>query len=137
LTLSACADDTQDWNMSADPKAPLDRTVALALVEGDVELLKEIALLFLEEYPRVLSDLHKALDAGDSKAVERYAHALRGSAANFGARAVLRAALELEQLGRAGKMSEVLPVLSSLELSLAALHGELRRLRECHAFPPT
>jgi two-component system sensor histidine kinase/response regulator len=112
--------------MSADSQTViLDRTVALARVGGDIELLKEIAELFLEEYPQVVSDLHKALEAGDSKAVERTAHGLKGSVANFGARAVVDAALELERLGRAQKLAEVSHVLSSLELALAALHGEL------------
>jgi len=105
--------------------AVLDRTIALARVGGDVELLKEIAELFLEEYPRVVNDLHKALEAGDSTAVERAAHGLKGSVANFGARAVEDAAFELEQLGRAQKLAEVSQVLNSLELALAALHGEL------------
>jgi HPt (histidine-containing phosphotransfer) domain-containing protein len=105
--------------------AVLDRTVALARVGGDVELLKEIATLFLDEYPRVLTDLHEALEAGDSKKVERAAHGLKGSVSNFGARAVEDAAFELEQLGRAQKLAEVSQVLITLELALAALHGEL------------
>jgi HPt (histidine-containing phosphotransfer) domain-containing protein len=103
----------------------LDRTVALARVGGDVELLKEIATLFLDEYPRVLTDLHKALQAGDSKGVERSAHGLKGSVSNFGAQAVVDAAFQLEQLGRAQKLAEVSQVLTTLELALAALHTEL------------
>jgi len=105
--------------------AALDRTTALARVGGDIELLKEIATLFLQEYPRVLSDLHKAVEAGDAQGVERSAHGLKGSVANFGARAVVDAAFELEKLGRAQKLAEVSQVLSSLELALAALHNEL------------
>ncbi len=112
--------------MSTDSgNAVLDRTVAMARVGGDVELLKEIAVLFLEEYPRVLVDLHKAVEAGDAKAVERNAHGLKGSVANFGARAVVDAAFELEQLGHAQKLAKVPQVLSSLEVALAALHTEL------------
>jgi HPt (histidine-containing phosphotransfer) domain-containing protein len=105
--------------------AVMDRTVAMARVGGDAELLKEIAGLFLEEYPRMLNDLHKALEAGDSQGVERTAHGLKGSVANFGARVVVDAAFELEQLGRAQKLAEVPQVLTTLELSLAALRGEL------------
>jgi HPt (histidine-containing phosphotransfer) domain-containing protein len=106
-------------------KALLDRTVAMARVGGDVELLKEIAVLFLEEYPRVLVDLHNAVEAGDAKSVERTAHGLKGSVANFGASAVVDAAFELEQLGRAQKLDDVSSALTALELSLAALHVEL------------
>jgi len=110
---------------SKSETAVLDRDVAMARVGGDVELLKEIAALFLEEYPRVVSELHKALEAGDAKAVERSAHGLKGSVANFGARSVVDAAFELEQMGRTQKLAEVAQVLNSLELALAALHTEL------------
>jgi two-component system, sensor histidine kinase and response regulator len=103
----------------------LDRTVALARVGGDEELLKEIAELFLEEYPRALSEIHQALDAGDSKALERSAHGLKGAVANFGARAVVDAAFELEQLGRAQELGPATEALLHLEQALAALHEEL------------
>ena len=106
----------------------LDRTVALARVGGDEELLKEIAVLFLEEYPRVLSALHQAVAAGDSKGVESTAHGLKGSVANFGARAAVDAALQLEQMGRAQNLAEVPPALNTLEAALAALHRELTAL---------
>ena len=106
----------------------IDRDVALARVGGDVDLLKEIAVLFLEDYPRVLLELRGALETGDAKSIERTAHGLKGSVANFGARAVVEVAFLIEQLGRAGKLAEVPPALNSLELALAELHVELASL---------
>jgi len=105
-----------------------DRTLALSRVGGDVELLKEIATIFLEDYPRSLTELHEAIERGDAKALERSAHGLKGSVANFGARAAVDAALELEQLGRDRKLAEVTHVLNTLELALAALRPELESL---------
>jgi two-component system, sensor histidine kinase and response regulator len=106
----------------------LDRGVAMARVGGDAELLTELAVLFLEEYPRTLGALHSAMERGDLKGVERAAHGLKGSVANFGARPAVEAALQLEQLGRDQKLSEVSQALCSLELALAALRGELSAL---------
>ena len=80
----------------------LDRAAALARVGGDLDLLKEIAALFLDEYPQALVDMRKALATGDAKTIERSAHGLKGSVANFGARTAVDAAFELEQLGRTG-----------------------------------
>ena len=106
----------------------LDRTVAMARVGGDIELLKEIAVLFLEEYPRVLTELHQAVADGDAGAIARTAHGLKGSVANFGAQAAVDAALQLEQMARTQKFDEVSQALNSLELALAALRGELTAL---------
>ena len=88
-------------------------------------MLKEIAVLFLDEYPRSLDEIHKALSAGDARTLERSAHGLKGAVANFGARAAVDAAFQLEQLGRAHKLDQVPPALAALERTLACLHAEL------------
>ena len=103
----------------------LDRATALARVGGDLDLLKEIAGLFLDEYPRALDEIHRALAAGDAKMIERSAHGLKGSVANFGARAAVDAAFQLEQFGRAHKLEQVPITLAALERALACLHTEL------------
>jgi len=103
----------------------LDHATALSRVGGDLELLKEIAALFLDEYPRELAEMRKALATGDAPTLERSAHGLKGSVANFGARAAVDAAFQLEQFGKAGKLDQAPPALAELERALACLHGEL------------
>jgi HPt (histidine-containing phosphotransfer) domain-containing protein len=105
-----------------------DRGVALSRVGGDAELLREIAILFLDDYPKSLSELRDAIQTGDAKRIERTAHGLKGSVSNFGARSAVNAALELETMGRAQKLVEVEQVLRTLELALAALRPELESL---------
>jgi two-component system sensor histidine kinase/response regulator len=107
----------------------LERATALARVGGDLDLLKEIAALFLDEYPRELDEIHKALAAGDAQTLERSAHGLKGSVANFGPRAAVDAAFQLEQLGKAGKLDQAPPVLAELERTLACLHTELSSIQ--------
>lgn len=109
-------------------RGTLDREVALSRVGGDLELLKEIAELFLDEYPKNLADLHEAIAAGDAKGLERAAHGLKGSVATFGADAAVEAAFRLESMGRARQMVEVAQILNTLELALAALRPELEAL---------
>jgi HPt (histidine-containing phosphotransfer) domain-containing protein len=106
----------------------LDHGVAMARVGGDEELLRELAALFLEEYPHSLSMLHAALERGDAKGVERSAHGLKGSVANFGAQFAVDAALRIEHLGRDQKLGEVPETLSSLESALETLKTELASL---------
>ena len=103
----------------------LDRAEALARVGGDLDLLKEIAALFLDEYPQALVDMRKALATGDAKTIERSAHGLKGSVANFGARTAVDAVFELEQLGRAHKLDQAPQALATLERTLRCLHTEL------------
>src|SRR5450755_3016841 len=111
-----------------DSVETFDKAVALSRVGGDIELLKEIAILFLEDYPRSLTDLREAVDARDAKGVERAAHGLKGSVSNFGAQPAVDAALKLETMGRAQQLVEVEQVLRTLELALAALRPELESL---------
>jgi len=103
----------------------LDRAAALARVGGDLDLLKEIGALFLEEYPRELEDLRTAVATGDARLLERTAHGLKGSVANFGARAAVDSAFQLEQFGKAGKLDQAPAALAALERALKSLHAEL------------
>ncbi len=100
----------------------------MARVGGDAELLQELAQLFLEEYPKLMGELRAALEQGDAKLVERTAHGLKGSVANFGAKPAVDAAYQIEQLGRGGELAPVAEVLRSLDLALLSLHGELAQL---------
>jgi HPt (histidine-containing phosphotransfer) domain-containing protein len=106
----------------------IDREVALARVGGDAELLHEIACLFLDDYPKVIADLHAAAARGDASGVERTAHNLKGSVANFGAHTAIETALKIEDLGRARRLGELTPLLQALEQALAAIRPELEAL---------
>ncbi len=105
-----------------------DKAVALSRVGGDAELLKEIAILFLDDYPKSLTELREAVQTRDAKRLERSAHGLKGSVSNFGAAPAVDAALQLETMGRSQKLVEVEQVLRTLELALAALRAELESL---------
>ena len=114
--------------MAGNGTASFDRALALARVGGDAELLREIALLFIDDYPRVLSELRQALERADHKGVERTAHGLKGSVSNFGAPAAVEAARMIEMLGRSQRLDEARQVVRTLELALAALRPELESL---------
>jgi len=106
----------------------MDRKLALSRVGGDLELLREIGQLFLEEYPGLLARLTAAVASNDAHAVDRTAHSIKGSVANFGAQSAYDAALALEQMGRTGKLRDAQRQLGVLDRNLAALHAELEIL---------
>ena len=94
----------------AQPKteSPLDLTEILHNVGGDRELLREIAQLFRDEAPRLLTEIRRCVEAGDGPGLERSAHALRGACASVGAAPMARVAGKLETMGRSSQLSEAL-----------------------------
>ncbi len=110
------------------PESVLDLQLALARVGGDKELLREIAVLFIEERPRAVAEIQEAIAAQDAAKLENAAHALKGSVANFGARDAVEAAFRLEQMGRAKEMSEAGEMVRKLESALSVVCAELSAL---------
>jgi two-component system sensor histidine kinase/response regulator len=106
----------------------LDREVALARMGGDLQLLREIADLFLDNYQEWLGELRRATALGDAQAVERTAHGLKGSVANFGASKAVEASLKLEHLGRSRDLAGAKESLAALERALETLRGDLESL---------
>lgn len=112
----------------ADQLRSLDRALALSRVGGDLELLQEIARLFLDDTPRMMKEIRDAMAAGDARAVERAAHSLKGCVANFGANSAFEAALAMERKGRGGDLSGIHELYAQLERLIGQLEPELEAL---------
>ncbi len=106
----------------------LDYAVALERLGGDEELLQEVAQLFLDEYPTLMSEIQQAVAAGNARRLERAAHSLKGSVANFGADVAVQAALALEKIGRSGDLTGVGPAYQQLASVMNALHPSFEKL---------
>ena len=85
----------------------LNRALALERVGGDEELLREIAVLFLDDYPSLITTIERAVANNDAHNLERAAHTLKGSIANFGSDAAYQASLDLEQIGRSKDLTSM------------------------------
>ncbi len=109
--------------------AHLDEALALSRVGGDVELLREVVGLFLDDYPRALEKIRIAVAANDASGVEHHAHSLKGSVSTFGAKDVFDAALALEKLGRSANLSDARSGLTTLEQALHELRPDLEALQ--------
>jgi two-component system sensor histidine kinase/response regulator len=108
------------------PKGPSD-TELLARFDGDSELLKELAGIFLHECPRMLDEIRAALGAADSKALERAAHTLKGSVGNFAMPGPWESAQRLELLAKSGQLSGVQEIFPILEQQIARFNQILAR----------
>ena len=101
---------------------------ALGFVDGDRELLGQLAASFSETAPGLLKNLNDAIAQRDFKAATIAAHTLKGSARMFAATQTVATALAAEQAGKAGDWPPIETAARQLETDLAALLPELLKL---------
>jgi two-component system, sensor histidine kinase and response regulator len=106
----------------------LDPEVIMERVGGDAQFLQELAVIFVDDCPKLLRDIRAAIQAGDPRALEYAAHALKGSVANFGAESARTAALRLEMLGRTGELKPAREACVVLEHEIARFTQALSAL---------
>jgi len=106
----------------------LDPAAALEQMDGDADLLAEMAELLLQSYPAQLSAIRAAVADRDSKLLERTAHKLKGSVSIFGAKKAFESALRLEMMAREGELTCVGETLGALEEALKLLTPALQEL---------
>ena len=107
---------------SLDFRPDFDRVQAVGQAGGDEELLKELMVAFLSEYPPLLSQISEAIAQRDSRRLQDAAHKLKGAAASLAALRTSDAAQQLENMSRNGN-------LSGASTACAELEEALRRLR--------
>ncbi len=102
---------------------------ALARIEGDTELFDEMTVLFFEEYPKALRQMHEAITRQDGQALAYSANALKGALGNFAAIAAIDTTSRLELTGRHGDLSLAPLLLTDLEEQLTRLRAQLTDFR--------
>jgi two-component system sensor histidine kinase/response regulator len=105
----------------------LDWKQALAQVGGSVDLLRDLAAMFLAEHPGWMSQLGEAVACSDVAQVKRLAHTLKGSLGLFGARAAFDAARELEAMARSGDLTGSTSTYAALQTGLQSVQPVLAR----------
>jgi two-component system, sensor histidine kinase and response regulator len=113
------------------PEGPSDAEL-LARFDGDGELLRELAGIFLQECPKMLDGIREALRTRDAKLLERATHTLKGSVGNFALSGAWETAQRLELLAKSGEVSGAEDIFHTLEQQLQELNQSLVR----HAAEP-
>jgi HPt (histidine-containing phosphotransfer) domain-containing protein len=119
---------------------PIDyEAQVLARYEGDKEMLREVAQLFVDDSPQVLEAVRAAVASRDPKAIHRTAHTLKGTVSNFlaaedvtggddPAQEAATAALVLERMASAGQLQQIDAALASVESTVAQLRKRLQAI---------
>jgi signal transduction histidine kinase/CheY-like chemotaxis protein/HPt (histidine-containing phosphotransfer) domain-containing protein len=99
LTPVLALDNLQEAQ-NEEPASAFDPEAALERVEGDRDLLRQMAQLFAKQSSKLLDEIAEAARRQDGPALERAAHKLKGSVGSFGAQDALRTADQLETNAR-------------------------------------
>lgn len=106
----------------------MDIGASLSCLDGDIDLLKEISAIFVADCPRLLSQIRQAITLGDSCALARAAHCLKGAVANLTAQEVTESARRLESMGEKGDLSHAEEAYNQLVERLERLIALIEKL---------
>jgi len=107
-----------------------DRAAALERCGDDAELLRELVDMFLTAIPGWMQELEAAVRSGNADEVKRIAHTVKGAVGTFAASPAWEAALQMEIIGKEGRLGEAGPaweqmkaVIGRLTAALSAFQG--------------
>ncbi|MFZ0157562.1 MAG: response regulator, partial [Kineosporiaceae bacterium] len=93
----------------------------------EVELVHRIARSFLDRAPGIVEGLDAALAARDAELGQRFAHSLKGAAANLGADHLAQVCQRIEQLAEQGRSEEATAAREGLDAVLVQACSQIGR----------
>jgi len=107
---------------------PIADTASDDPLDGDPELRKELAVMFLEDCPKLLSEIRNAMTQHDGPSLKMAAHTLKGSAGVFHVQTASDAALLMEHVGQDGDWDHAEEAWASVKKEMANLSATLADL---------
>jgi HPt (histidine-containing phosphotransfer) domain-containing protein len=124
---------------SADPTLPAAPGIVwnvgetLERLGGDEKLFQEVIEIFLDDVPKHMASLRRAIAAGDAEGVEGAAHTLKGELGYLGVSEVSQKARELEELGRNSDLRFAAGLYTTLASELSELLTSMRSTMGAHS----
>jgi PAS domain S-box-containing protein len=106
--------------------APMNFEKALEEFKGHKDVLMEVLEGFVKNVGVQMEGMRKAIYSEDADTLWREAHAIKGGAANLVADELSRLALELERIGKSGRLKEGMEALGRLEKEFGRLEAYLK-----------
>ena len=94
--------------------ANADPSSIIEAFEGEINVAKKVAQLFLETMPSLWDSIVQAIENGDARNLRTSAHRLKGSFMQFGAEEAEKLALQLEEAGRKNQLGDLEDTVSRL-----------------------
>ena len=126
---------TDDSAKSALGTYAVDWPKPLKVVQGDRDLLREVAAAFLEESRMVMRELKKAAESGDAKTFQRSAQPIKASFRTFGVESAHDLAFDLECAGKEDRIGSVTSQIPELESAVAMVSEQLKHFVDTREIP--
>jgi HPt (histidine-containing phosphotransfer) domain-containing protein len=114
--------------VAAGSEHSLNAAQILDRLGGDEKLFQEVVEIFLEEGPKQITSLRRAIAERDAAGLESAAHNLRGELGYLGISRVSQKARELEEMGRSNDLQHSAETLAVLESEISEVLISLRYL---------
>ena len=105
-----------------------DRAKALARLEGDEELLREVIGIFLDGKPKLLAQMEQALVEQKPRILEVAAHGLKAELAYLGVLEASETARHLEEMGKKQELDNAKVLVARLRIQLFQVDGIMRQI---------
>jgi HPt (histidine-containing phosphotransfer) domain-containing protein len=96
---------------------------------GDDEFMIELIDLYLQDAPAQIKALGEAVSSHDKAAVSAAAHKLKGSCGNIGAEGLAALCQQIENSGRASRMSELPELFDQVGREFAEVNQALHKVK--------
>ncbi len=103
-----------------------DVHTALENLGGDLDLLRQVAAMFIESHAEQLAELEQKISNADALGLREVAHRLKGSLGAFAAHHAMDRAKALEMMGKADDLGQAPQVFGELRHSVARLIAHLK-----------
>ena len=99
-------------------------------LDGDIELLNELAEIFISDSVNLMSKVEETFKAGDSQSLGKAAHTIKGAVSNFSAAKAYESALALEKIGKNNQMDLASAAFDELKIEINNVREALKLLRK-------
>jgi len=113
---------------STDPALVFDQSTLERHLGNDLDLCKEVLVVFLEDALGQIKRLEQACGQGDAKTVLRQAHTLKGAAANVAAVELSATAGAIEMAAHDGELARAASLVRTLSPQFDSFQGLVREL---------
>ena len=114
--------------MNDDPVIDQNTISELKATVGD-DFVVELIDTYLEETPRLITELEQFLAKQDAVAFGRTAHSIKSSSASLGALSFAALARELEMMGKSGELAGAKVKVEALEAEYIQVQQALKELK--------
>jgi HPt (histidine-containing phosphotransfer) domain-containing protein len=110
---------------SCSQGARVDLAELLIRLDDDRELLRDLVIIFRDDFPRLSGALQQAVECQDMKNISILSHTLKGMLATLAVTRAASAAAQLEQMALAGVSAPVEEAFRAFELEVDGLLTEM------------